>query len=66
MPAIIQSNPNVLGGIPVIKGTRIPVARIMALRGLNYTLTDIKKELPQLIAITAKDLKDIFRYYAKN
>ncbi|MBI2051217.1 DUF433 domain-containing protein [Candidatus Roizmanbacteria bacterium] len=62
MPNIIQKNPKVLGGMPVIKGTRIPIARILALFGMNYTLHDIKKEFPQLSKYTKKDLEEIVNY----
>jgi len=44
MPDIIQTNPKILGGQPVIKGTRIPVARIVALHIQGYTIEDLKKE----------------------
>jgi len=63
MPNIIQTNPNILGGQPVIKGTRIPVARVLALIGMNYTLTKIKRELPDLKKLTKKDVYDILSYY---
>ena len=63
MPEIIQTNPKILGGQPVIKGTRIPVARVMALYVQGYKLTDMKKELPDLYDLTKKDLFDIFSYY---
>jgi uncharacterized protein (DUF433 family) len=63
MPKIIESNPKVLGGKPVIKGTRIPVARIIALLGMNYTLTDIRNEFPQLSLLTKENLSDILTYY---
>lgn len=63
MPKIIETNRRVLGGKPVIKGTRIPVARILALLGMNYTLTDLRKEFPQLSLLTKKDLSDILAYY---
>lgn len=63
MPKIIESNPKVLGGQPVIKGTRVPVARVMALIGMNYTLKDLKKEIPHLDTITKKDIADILSYY---
>lgn len=63
MPKIIQINPKILGGAPVIKGTRIPVARVMALIGLNYTLTKIKLELPDLKELTKKDVSSILSYY---
>lgn len=63
MPHIIEINPNVLGGKPVIKGTRIPIARILALISMDYTLLDLKKEFPQLAFLAKKDLNDILSYY---
>lgn len=63
MPEIIQTNPKILGGQPVIKGTRIPVARIVALYIQGYKLKDFKKDYPYL-EITRKDIKDIFDYYS--
>ena len=48
MSDIIESNPNILGGKPVIKGTRIPVALIYELIGLNYSITQILEEYPHL------------------
>ncbi len=63
MPDIIQTNPKVMGGQPVIKGTRIPVARVVALCVQGYKLNDLKKELPDLSDLTKKNLSDIFSYY---
>ncbi|OGH04555.1 MAG: hypothetical protein A2W22_04795 [Candidatus Levybacteria bacterium RBG_16_35_11] len=63
MPKIIEKNPKILGGQPVIKGTRIPVARVVALYVQGYKLSDIKKELPDLSEFTKKDLSTIFSYY---
>lgn len=63
MPTIIQTNPKILGGQPVIKGTRVPVARIMALIAMNYTLKDLKKEIPHLDRLTKKNIGDILDYY---
>ena len=63
MPEIMQTNPKILGGQPVIKGTRIPVARVLALIGMGYTLIDLKKELPDLAKLTKKDLTEILSYY---
>lgn len=62
MPDIIQTNPKILGGQPVIKGTRIPVARIVALFIQGYTIKDFKKDYPY-IKLSKKDLHDIFAYY---
>lgn len=60
---IIEINPKILGGQPVIKGTRIPVARVLALIGMNYTLKDLKKEIPHLDRVTKKNIGDILDYY---
>ena len=48
MPDIIESNPEILGGKPIIKGTRIPVALIYELIGLNYSINQILQEYPHL------------------
>lgn len=48
MSDLIESNPEILGGKPIIKGTRIPVALIYELVGLNYTIDEIQKEYPHL------------------
>jgi uncharacterized protein (DUF433 family) len=48
MSDIIESNPEILGGKPIIKGTRIPVALIYELFGLNYSITEILREYPHL------------------
>ena len=48
MADIIESNPDILGGKPIIKGTRIPVALIYELIGLNYSIDQILKEYPHI------------------
>lgn len=63
MPEIIQTNPRILGGQPVIRGTRIPLSRVLALIGMDYTLTKIKRELPDLKKLTKKDILNILSYY---
>ena len=60
MLEIIQTNPKILGGQPVIKGTRIPIARVLALIGMGYALTDLKEELPDLEKLTKKILQKYF------
>jgi len=62
MPAIIEKNPKILGGQPVIKGTRIPIARVAALYIQGYKIKDFKKDYPCL-DLTKKDLLTIFTYY---
>ncbi len=63
MPDIIEKNPKILSGKPVIRGTRIPVSRVMALIGMNYTLVKMKRELPDLKELTKKDISNILSYY---
>ncbi len=63
MPQIIQSNPNILGGQPVIRGTRIPISRLLALIGMDYSLKNIKEELPDLKDLKKKDVSEILSYY---
>ena len=63
MPDIIETNPKVLGGQPVIRGTRVPVSRIMALIALNYSLKDLKHEIPHLDKLTKKDVVSILDFY---
>lgn len=63
MPDILQTNSKVLSGQLVIRDTRIPVSRVMALLGMGYSLKDLKDELPQLSKLTKKDLSDILSYF---
>jgi len=61
MSDIIESNPDILGGKPIIKGTRIPIALIYELIGLNYSIDQILKEYPHLdrnIILTLLKLKE--------
>ncbi len=48
MSDIIESDPEILAGKPIVKGTRIPVALIYELIGLNYTIDEILEEYPHL------------------
>lgn len=63
MPDIIETKPNVLGGMPVIKGTRIPIARVVALHIQGYKIKDLIREYPYL-KLTKKDLQEIYKYYS--
>ena len=45
---IIESNPEILGGKLIIKGTRILVALLYELIGLGYNIEEIRKEYPHL------------------
>ncbi len=59
---IIETKPNVLGGMPVFRGTRIPIERVMALFVQGYKIKDFKSDYPYL-KITKKDIAEIFAYY---
>lgn len=63
MSDIIEKNPNIMSGQPVIKGTRIPVARVMALIGMGYNLSKLKKEFPDLKKFTKRDLANLLSYF---
>jgi len=44
----VTSNPKILGGIPVISGTRIPAALVFDLLKRGYDLKLIEDEYPSL------------------
>ena len=48
MVHLIECNPNILGGKPVVKGTRIPVDLIFELVGANVSIDDILDDYPSL------------------
>ncbi|MDP3724459.1 MAG: DUF433 domain-containing protein [bacterium] len=62
---IIQTNPKVLGGQPVLKGTRIPVARVVALHIQGYKLKNFKQDYPYL-HLSKQDLQEIYSYYQQH
>ncbi len=58
----IETNPKILKGKPVIKGTRIPVHLVLQLLADGMSVEDILKEYPEL---TEEDVKDAIRYASK-
>lgn len=44
----IEQNKNILGGVPVIIGTRVPVSRILYLLQQGYSIDEINDDYPQL------------------
>ena len=48
MTTIIESDPKILSGKFVFKGTRIPVSLIFELLGLDYSIAEILEEYPSL------------------
>jgi uncharacterized protein (DUF433 family) len=65
MPEIIESNPEILGGKPVIKGTRIPVDLIFELIGANVSIEEIIEDYPaltrEIIAQLLRIAKDVLK-----
>jgi uncharacterized protein (DUF433 family) len=55
----IEVNPKILGGKPVIKGTRIPVYLILELLSAGYDFKRIIKAYPTL---TEEDIKAAVNY----
>lgn len=58
----VESRIGVLGGKPVIKGTRIPVYLILELLGEGLSIEDILKEYPEL---TKEDVLDAIKFASK-
>jgi len=58
----IEVNPKILGGKPVIKGTRIPVYLILELLSAGYDFKRIIKAYPTL---TEEDIKAAVNYAAQ-
>ncbi|HDH44468.1 MAG TPA: DUF433 domain-containing protein [Thermococcus sp.] len=58
----VESRIGVLGGKPVIKGTRVPVYLILELLGVGLTIEDILKEYPEL---TKEDVLDAIKFASK-
>ncbi|MBI5620139.1 DUF433 domain-containing protein [Candidatus Gottesmanbacteria bacterium] len=63
MKKYIVSDPQILSGVPVIAGTRIPVSRIVFLLKDGYTLEAIREEYPH---ISLKVLEAVIDEIAQN
>jgi uncharacterized protein (DUF433 family) len=48
----IISDPTILSGMPVIRGTRVPVARILSLLKESYLLEEIHHQLDHISIAT--------------
>lgn len=57
----ISIDHRIMGGVPCIRGTRIPVGTVVAMVAEGMTADEIIADFPQL---TADDVKDALRYAA--
>jgi uncharacterized protein (DUF433 family) len=58
----ITTDPDVMGGIPCIRGLRIPVATVVAMVADRMTIDEIVTELPDL---KPEDVAEALRYAAE-
>lgn len=65
MSGIIESNPEILGGKPIVKGTRIPIELVFELFSLNLTFDEIIEDYPSLSIEILTQLLEIAKL-AKN
>lgn len=57
----ISVDHRVMGGVPCIRGTRIPVATVVASLGEGMASEDLVREFPQLVP---EDVAEALRYAA--
>ena len=58
----ITVNPNQMGGLPCIRGLRIPVATVVGMVGEGMTDAEILKAYPDL---ELEDIREALRYAAE-
>ena len=66
MVQIIECNPEILGGKPIIKGTRIPVDLIYELIGADVSIEEILDDYPSLTREIIEKVIEIGRQAKKN
>lgn len=59
----IITNPKILGGKPVISGTRIPISRIIFLLSDGYDYEEIQEEYPH---VSQETLKSAVKEFIQN
>jgi uncharacterized protein (DUF433 family) len=57
----ITADPEQMGGVPCIRGLRIPVATVVAMMAEGMSETDILAAFPDLVA---EDLREALQYAA--
>ncbi|MBK9061586.1 MAG: DUF433 domain-containing protein [Acidobacteria bacterium] len=60
--ARITVNPEQMGGVPVIRGLRIPVATVVGMVADGMTTAEIVKAFPDLVE---EDVREALRYAAE-
>ena len=60
--ARITVNPEQMGGVPVIRGLRIPVATVVGMVADGMTTLEILKAFPDLVE---EDVREALRYAAE-
>jgi uncharacterized protein (DUF433 family) len=58
----ITIDPDVMGGLPCIRGFRIPVATVVAMIADGMSVTEIVTDFPDLVA---EDVAEALRYAAE-
>lgn len=58
----ITTDPDVMGGMPTVRGLRIPVATVVAMVADGMTAAEIVDDLPDL---TVEDVAEALRYAAE-
>jgi uncharacterized protein (DUF433 family) len=58
----ISVDPGVMGGVPTVRGLRIPVASVVAMVADGMSIEEILDDLPDL---EAEDVREALRYAAE-
>ncbi|GAB3847471.1 DUF433 domain-containing protein [Nesterenkonia populi] len=58
----VTLDPRKMGGVPVIRGMRIPVATVVNMVADGLTVEEILEDLPDL---EAEDVREVLRYAAE-
>jgi uncharacterized protein (DUF433 family) len=66
MSGIIDSNPEIFGGKPIVKGTRIPVELVFELFALEMSFDEIIEDYPSLTEEILKKMLEIAKISKKS
>lgn len=58
----ITVDPEVMGGVPTIRGPRLPVATVVSMIADGMTVDEVCRDLPDL---TREDVAEVLRYAAE-